>query len=87
MRIDRIDGKGCYQEAMRKARFGRRDWVVYRDSEGSHAEAATPAALKRALLASGTKGNWTLICSGGTPMKGFWFLGINVIRQMKRGWR
>lgn len=83
--LGRIDGKGCYQEALRKARYGRYDWIVYRDNYGAHAEWKSPESVKRCLLASGTKGNWTLICKGGTPMKGFWWLGINLLRQMKLG--
>lgn len=83
--IDKIEGAGCYQIAVRKARFGRHDWIVYRASAGACAERKSPESVKRCLLASGTKGNWTLICEGGTPMKGFWWLGLNLLRQMKLG--
>jgi hypothetical protein len=82
----KIDGPTCYQQAIRKARFGHHDWIVYRDATGTHAERKSPESVKRALLASGTKGNWSLICAGGTPMKGFWWLGINLLAQMKEGW-
>lgn len=58
---ERIGGPGSFQIAKRKARYGHRDWVVYRNLEGSIAELKTPESVKRCLLASGTKGNWSLI--------------------------
>lgn len=84
-RVDRIDGQGCYHKALIKARFGSSDWICWRDQEGSHAARKSPETVKAMLLAVGTKGNWSLICSGGTPMKGFWWLGLNLLRQMKMG--
>lgn len=75
-----------YQDVLRKARFGRRDWIVWRSREHEfRAEPKSPDSVKQALLDSGTQGNWSLICAGGTPMKGFWWLGINLLAQMKRG--
>lgn len=76
-----------YQTAMRKARYGHRDWIVWRDRCGEqHAEVKSLESVKRCLLDVGTKGDWSLICSGGTPMKGFWWLGINLLSQMRLGW-
>lgn len=55
-------GPEAYQKAMNKARHGHKDWVVYRDKSGqSVAEKATSEAYKRALLAIGTQGRFTVI--------------------------
>jgi hypothetical protein len=83
--VNRITGPGCFQQALRKARFGHRRWIVYRDANGPCAERQTAESLKRCLLTVGTQGNWTLICEDGVPMKGFWRLGINLLSQSRHG--
>lgn len=85
-RMLHLRGTGLYQVAMRKARYGHRDWVVWSDREGvQHAAVKSPEVVKQCLLDCGTRGNWSLILSGGMPLKGFWWLGINLLAQMKRG--
>lgn len=85
---DKIVGKGAYQQALRKARFGHRAWVSYRERDGTPvAERLTSESMKRCLLSTGTQGNWTLIDTDGTSTTGFWWLGCNVINQFKRGLR
>jgi hypothetical protein len=89
MTTTRISGKDSYQTALRKARFGHRMWIVWTGRDGvRYADRATPETIKEALLAHGTQDRrWTLICEDGAPLKGFWFLGINVIKQLRMGWR
>lgn len=80
-----IHGPDAFQKAQRMARYGHRDWLVWSDADGAHAAPRTAENIKRVLLTTGTKRRWTLICADGTPMKGFWWLGINILRQSKRG--
>lgn len=85
--VNRIDGDGCFQAAQQKARFGHRDWIYWSDKNGKHAEVKSVDSVKRALLAVGTKGFWALIhADSGTPSKGFFALGLNLLRQMRHGW-
>lgn len=83
---DRIEGVGAFQEAQKRARFGHRRWVGYRTKDGVYvAERLTAEAMKRCLLSAGTKGHWTLIETDGSSNMGFWWLGCNLINQLKRG--
>ena len=74
--------------ARQKARYGHQDWIVWTDKTGAgHAERLTASSMKACLLDCGTKkGSWTLVCKNdGTGMVGFWWLGLNLIQQCKRG--
>jgi hypothetical protein len=75
------------QDVQVKARFGHKDWIYWRQRDGSaRAEWKTPESVKRALLACGTRGFWCLVqADSGTPMKGFWAMGLNLIKQSKYG--
>ena len=88
-RQQHFTGDDAYKDACRKARYGHRDWLWWRDRQGiAHATPKTPETMKSCLLAVGTrKGAWTLISGDtGIPFVGFWWLGINMLAQMKRGW-
>ena len=76
------------QDVQTKARYGHKDWIFWVEKDGTkRAEWRSAASVKRALLASGTKGFWCLVhADSGCPMKGFWAMGINLIRQSKWGW-
>lgn len=75
-----------FQDAQRKARYGHRPWVFYRDRGGAtHASRATPDAIKAALLACGTQRQWTLICGDGTPMAMNWRLGLIALSNARIG--
>lgn len=75
-----------FQEAQRKARYGHRTWVFYRDRSGeSHAARADAHTVKAAMLACGTQGSWTLLCSDGTPMRVTWRVGLIVLSNAKFG--
>lgn len=80
-------GLGCCS-ATRKARFGHRDWIVWQERDGSHrAEVRSPRAVKRALLANGTKGRswWIVSATRATASKGFWKMGLIMLRNAKVG--
>jgi hypothetical protein len=88
MKIQRFDGKDSFANAQRMARYGHTDWLWWVDSSGAHATRKTQETLKAVLLAVGTKGKWTVIsASDAVPLKGFWWLGLNMLRQMKAGYR
>lgn len=72
-----------FQDAMRKSRFGRRDWISFKTRSGeSVIEYCTPALIKRALLEVGTNGRFSII-SGGTPYLINWRLGVLRLRNSK----
>lgn len=79
-------GKGSLQQAEHYARHGHRDWLWWVDGNRPIAAPKTKDNIKRMLLATGTKGQWALICANsGCPMKGFWAMGIIMIRNAKYG--
>lgn len=85
--VNRIDGDTCFQEAQKKARFGHRDWIYWSDKEGKHAEVKSADVIKRALLAVGTKGFWAVIhADSGVCSRGFFAMGLNMMRQCRNGW-
>lgn len=73
------------EDAVRRARYGHRSWLFWRDRQGMpHAERKSRESIKRCLLDVGTKGNWVLVqANTGHLLKGFWWLGINLINQYK----
>lgn len=86
-----IFGPGCGQEAAKKSRYSHKSWIVYKTADWSDgtdwewvAEPLTRDSLKRCLIASGTQGKWTLIDNGVSSI-GFWWLGCNLLKQIKRG--
>ena len=85
--VNQIDGDGCYQAALQKAKFGHRDWIYWSDKDGKHAAVKSVESVKAALLAVGTKGFWALIhADSGVSSKGFFAMGLNLLRQMRHGW-
>lgn len=76
------------QDVQVKARFGHKDWIYWRQADGSsRAEWKSAESMKRALLATGTKGFWCLVTADdGHLMKGYWRLGITIYRNSLRGW-
>lgn len=77
------------REAQQKARYGHRDWIAWWDRRGQcHTARKSLESLKRCLLDSGTQGQWLIIHAGrGDESLGVWWMGINMINQMKRGIR
>jgi len=76
------------QDVQVKARFGHKDWIYWKQQDGtSRAEWKTAESVKRALLDCGcSKGFWCLVLAdSGCPMRGFWAMGINLISQSKYG--
>lgn len=81
----RIHGDQLFQAAQNKARYSHRDWIVWRDAEGGHADVATAENMSEMLSKVGD-GHWSLLCaSNGTPMKGYRWLAENMIANAKLG--
>ena len=76
-----------FEDAIRKAKYGHRDWIVWRGKDGKlQAFRKSPESVKRCLLDTGTQGKWTLVSANdGVLMVGRWWLGINLLAHMKRG--
>lgn len=85
MKSQTLIGATAYQQAQTKARYGHRDWIVYRTKDGTRtAEPSTSQSIKRALLAVGTQGHFTLIlASTGAPLRKGWKAGINTMQWAK----
>lgn len=74
-----------YQDAVRKSRYGRKDWIVFRTRSGEHVvDYCSPARIKQALLEGGTKCRFTII-SGGIGYLINWRLGLLRLRNAKYG--
>lgn len=78
-----------YQDAVRKARFGHRDWIAYKTRSGESVYVpASAETIKAAMLASGTQKAFTLISANdGIAMKLTWWIANNVRRQFALGMR
>lgn len=76
----------AYARARPRAKYGQRDWLIWRDrAENGHAKVLTAATMKECLLATGTQGHWKVICArNGVGLNGFWWMGCNILRQCKR---
>jgi hypothetical protein len=75
----------AFELAKRKARYGHRDWVVYKDRDGEfHAAQMSSESVKAAMLATGTKSRWHVI-AGSTAVGHIqnWALGVLLLRNMK----
>jgi hypothetical protein len=73
-----------FQDAVRKSRFGRKDWISFKTRAGEHIiERCSPALIKKALLEGGTKVNFTII-SEGIPYRINWRLALIRLRNAKR---
>jgi hypothetical protein len=73
--------------AKRKARYGHNDWLFWKDRDGtSHCARRSAETVKAAMLANGTTGRWFIVqASTGSLVKGFWRLGINLLKSAKFG--
>ncbi|UYZ60062.1 hypothetical protein [Hymenobacter latericus] len=83
--VTKLTGPMAGQEAEKKARYGRKDWVVYTTREGVRtAEVLTLESLKRAMLAHGTNKPFTHIVGGlGSRMYTTWRIAVNLFYQLK----
>lgn len=77
------------QDAQRKAKYGHKDWISWVDRNSlTHVEPQSQKAIKQALLAVGTQGRFVIIeANTGWLHKTGWWVGLNIIRQYKRGIR
>jgi len=82
-----VTGPGARQTVERRARYARAplSWLSYRGRNGIlYGELASAYAYKRALLAIGTKGHFSLHTSSGNLRLG-WKSGLNALYQVA-GW-
>lgn len=75
-----------FQTTRNKARYGHRNWILWTNKAGEEVAApVTPTSMKQCLLEVGTQGKWFFFSANcGTPTKGFWWLGLNLLAQSKR---
>lgn len=73
-----------FEEAKRKARYGRKSYVGYGPKDQRTYELLSRDSLKRALLATGTQGRFTVIDAntGITNLTG-WALGTQMLRNIR----
>ena len=71
------------QEAQRKARYGHRDYITFTARNGVEVvDRLTPALLKQAMLAGGTKGKFYVIAANSGVMHRYgWRVGLNMLRN------
>lgn len=74
--------------AKKKARYGHKDWIVYRSKSGETVAAKRSAeSLKAALLNVGVKGRFTCYsASDCVPQAIGWCIGIIMLSNTKHGW-
>ena len=81
--ITKIVGEDAGKQAENKSRFGKTNWVVYRDRQGVlTAELMTAASVKNPLLAKGTNGKFKAWFQGKPLLLG-WRSGINQYHHLK----
>lgn len=75
-------------DAYKKARYGRRDWLVWVDRQGErHAERATAETIKAAMLACGTKRPFVMyLANSGIGLQMTWRIAVNVLSNAKTGY-
>lgn len=78
---------GSYEEAKRKAVRGHSDWIAYTAKDGQRTfERMSAGAVKRAMLAMGTNGHFTLIeASTAVGYRYSWRLAVNLYANAARG--
>lgn len=82
--MPQLIAKDAYATAQRKARYGHRQWVVWREPSGQdRAEPATADNLKRAMLDTGTQGKFTGYCADGCPMVLRWRMALTWWRNAR----
>lgn len=73
-----------HDEAMRKAKFGHRDWIAIPTEDGEVYEPISVRAIKRAMLAAGTRGKFTVLgASTAVHYAHSWRIGVNLIRNAR----
>jgi hypothetical protein len=76
----------AYEIAGRKARYGHQAQLVWKNRDGSFGTAVRSSdAIRRALLAVGTKGRFTEISERNIKFAYGWRDGIRMLRNAKYG--
>ena len=82
-----MTGSEAMELAHRKARYGHKDWLVWKDRAGNwQAALKSPETLKTALLAIGTQGRFYLVvASYSVSQMMVWQTGILAMRNCRYG--
>lgn len=81
-----MDNVTAFAVARQKARYGHRDWIVWKGRDGLwNAAVRSVESIKQALLAAGTQGRWYLIPPDGVSHIGFWRMGVIMMRNARFG--
>lgn len=76
-------GESLYQTTERRSRYGRKDWVFWKDRSGKgHAAPVSAETVKQALLAVGTKGRFVIFYRG-MAHRISWRLGLLAMRNAR----
>jgi hypothetical protein len=88
MSAEKMTNSEAFALARRKATKGHRDWVVYKNRDGSWtAQQRSASSIKAAMLASGTKQRWHVIsASTGVGHIQNWALGCRMLRNARIGY-
>jgi|SRR5579859_2837791 len=72
----------AFEIAKRKAKFGRRDWLVFKRRDGAfETRPYSAAAIKAALLAGGSSVRFTWFSAGGiSNICRSWSFGVHLFR-------
>jgi hypothetical protein len=75
----------AFATAIKKAKHGHRDWLVWKDLDGKfYAAKFSAEEMKRALLTTGTRRHWWLISANSALRSiGFWAMGITMLRNAR----
>ena len=79
-------GVDAYAIGKRKSFYGHRNWVCWTDKQGvRHAALVSYDTIKRAMLACGTQGYFT-VYANGTGHNGYWSIASIWLANLKAGY-
>lgn len=84
--IDFLTGDDVSATARRKARYGRRSWLIWKDRQGKTVAAVcSPESVKQAMLATGTQGFFLKVQAGAwTGLAIDWSTAAMWLRHAKK---
>ena len=81
------DSQVVRAHAIRKSRYGRRTWCLWRDAMGAvYTAPLTPETIKAALLAVGVKGRFVYYSGSATSYAVSWPMAIIMLCNARRGY-
>jgi hypothetical protein len=88
MKTLHFTGRDAVEKARVKAKYGHRDWVVWRDRDGEiHAAVSNYENFKAAMLAVGTQGRFTVLAaSTGIGHTIRWQVAVAWLSNIRHGY-